>query len=213
MLEILPKCTTYDNEVKQARKLIQLKYVFLILPSIIIIAIGAVLAYILRQPYLLILSAIGILYLIIISAIMTKRFDRLTKEISKKFLDYYKPNQSAVLISLMDDNKGFTPKVSAGNPLMCWMEQEQLNFISSKICLVQNLKLMKCSAADFDKLINSDFGKLQVSLGDIDHYREATLVCKYGSDICRLKFADEKAFEKFIPTKEYYYASHKKEWQ
>ena len=145
--------------------------------------------------------------------VISPLFKKETKQIVKKFVKYYKPSQAAVSITLIDDNQNFAPRIRLGNPLLCWNEQEQLNFITSKIYQIQDLSLMKTTVAKFDELVNSDFGELNIPHSDIDHYRESTLVCKYGADICRLKFSDEKAFEKFIATKEYYYASHKKDWK
>ena len=47
---------------------------------------------------------------------------------------------------------------------------------------------------------------LSIPIADIDHYRESTMVCKYGnSDLCKITFSDAKALDFLIPLKEYYY--------
>ena len=209
MLQILAKCTTYDDDVKKSRTLIKAKRLIGLLPTIALLILGVALA-IAASVYCLIISAIGLLYGLIISCVLSNIFKKNNAKIVAKFVEYYHPNQNVLHTTIVDDNKGICALIRFGNPLLCWSETESLRYITSKIYNLNSLKLKSTKLTTFDAIMASDFGELHIPMGDIDHYRETTLVCRYGNDVCRLKFENEKAFETFIAQKEYYYASNKK---
>ncbi|MBD5092198.1 MAG: hypothetical protein HDT36_02305 [Clostridiales bacterium] len=209
MIQITPKCNSYAQEVSSAQTLIKFRKTIIIVPTLLLIVLGIILA-IVATPACLIVSALGLLYCGIIIPTLSSVFKKLCATICDKYKAFYKPSSSAVSAVIVDDNKGFAVKCSKGNPLFCWLETEQLNYIASNILGLRNCVLKRTSLSQFNSLVNSDFGRLCVPLKDIDHYREGTLVCKYGSEICKIKFQDDKAFDIFIAQKEYYFITEKK---
>ena len=209
MIQITQKCNTYAQDAQSARTLIKFRKTIIIVPTILLIVLGIVLA-IVATPACLIVSALGLLYCGVIIPVLSTKFKKLCATICDKYKAFYNPSENTVSAVIVDDNKGFAVKCSVGNPLSCWLETEQLNYITSKIYGLGYCTLKRTSTFEFDSLVNSDFGCLRVPLKDIDHYREGTLVCKYGSEICKIKFQDDKAFDSFIAQKEYYYITEKK---
>ena len=87
--------------------------------------------------------------------------------------------------------------------------------VKSLFCLSNSPRLDKYyqyyAIYELVEILKYDFGMLSIPIADIDHYRESTMVCKYGnSDLCKITFSDAKALDFLIPLKDYYYQSEKK---
>ena len=87
--------------------------------------------------------------------------------------------------------------------------------VKSLFCLSNSSRLDKYyqyyAIYELVEILKYNFGMLSIPIADIDHYRESTMVCKYGnSDLCKITFSDAKALDFLIPLKDYYYQSKKK---
>jgi len=208
MITITPKCDTYESDVKLARNLIRFYKVLAFLPAVFLFVLGIVLAFV--EAVCLIISAVGILYLALSLPLFSAWFKKINDRAVKKFMEYYEPSSVNVSAKLLEDNKDFTSTIGSGNPLICWVGISQLNYITAKMPFLSTLKLRKTPLGTYDAYVHSDFGCLCIPLDNIDHYRDGSLVCKAGYDVYKFKFEDEKAFDRFIPQKEFYFAAEKK---
>ena len=97
------------------------------------------------------------------------------------------------------------------NSLFAFVKNDYINFISVIPMTINKYEYFKTSIYELAEFFKYDFGMLSIPIADIDHYRESTMVCKYGnSDLCKITFSDAKALDFLIPLKDYYYQSKKK---
>lgn len=209
MIQITQKCNAYLDEADSARNLIKYHKLIAIAPTAFLVILGLALAVYAHIACLAIVAA-GILYIVIINSVLSSAFENKCKAIAEKYSKFYAPSGSVVFTTIVDDNKGYAAACLKGNPLWCWLKTEQLNFVSSSVPTVVNLALKSTTLDKFNAIINSDFGCLCIPVKDVDHYRDGTLVCKYGSEVCKLTFKDDKAFDAFIAKKDFYFITEKK---
>lgn len=208
MIQVTERCKKYDEEVAKAISLIKYRKLILVFP-IIILTIAILFLWVkVSVIFALFLIPVAV-YGLIINPILSHSFKKHNENILSIFTAYYKPLATALPAKLIDDNKGFSNIVNRVQ-LTCWLENEQLHYITSELECLPNLILKQTSVATYQSIVRKDFGKLEVPLKDIDNYRDGVLSCKFGSSVCRLKFEGEKALDCFIPQKEFYFNAEKK---
>lgn len=212
MISIENKCQTYEKEVQDALNLLKRRKIIIILPTCLLVALGVALAIIFVSKIWIGITIcfIGLLWLLLGNKILQSRFEKLNDTIVKKFNEYYSPYDH-VYATMVADNKQFTNIVRLGNPLICWKDKDALNYIGTSIYQLPKLKIEKCQIEEYSSLLSGDFGKLVVPISDVDHYREKTLVCKMPNTVLKITFADAVALDKFIPQKDFYFITEKKE--
>lgn len=208
MIQITERCKKYDEEVAKAISLIKYrKFIFLF--PIIILTISILILWIMVSSVFAWFLIPVVIYGLIINPILSSSFRKHNENILSIFTSFYKPLSTALPAKLIDDNKGFS-NILRNVQLMCWLENEELHYITSEFENLPDLILKETPLGVYENIIRKDFGKLEIPLKDIDNYRDAVLSCKYGSSVCRLKFEGEKALDCFIPQKEFYYNAEKK---
>ena len=85
-----------------------------------------------------------------------------------------------------------------------------MKYVSASFVSKQ-LSYKEMSVQKFAQFLKLDFGELVIPVDDIDHYRENEIVCTYGEQVFRMEFADNKTMDAYIPKKEFYYQSSKKD--
>ncbi len=210
MVEITTKCKDYEIEAQKARTLIALKKLIMIAPTILLVALGIALTVVCDNFALLIISALGIIYVPIILLVLKNIFDGLVKTIKQKYVDYYAITNNEMETSIKKDNKGYLNVVGANNRLYCRCENGLMKYVSASF-VSQQLTYKEMSVQSFAQFLKFDFGELVIPVDDIDHYRENEIVCTYGEQVFRMEFADNKTMDTYIPKKEFYYQSSKKD--
>lgn len=209
MVNIENKCPTYEKEAQDALNILKRRKLIIILPTVLLVALGVVLA-IFASVFCLAICLLGVLWLLLGNVILQSRFDKLNTAIAKNFTEYYSPYNN-VYATMVEDNHQIANRVRLGNPLICWKDRDALNYIGSSIYKLPNLKIKNCKPEEYTSLLSGDFGKLVVPINDVDHYREKTLVCKMPNAVLKMTFADAVALDNFIPQKDFYFTAEKKD--
>lgn len=210
MVEITTKCKDYEIEAQKARTLIALKKLIMIAPAILLVALGIALTVVCDNFALLIISALGIIYVPIILLVLKNIFDGLVKTIKQKYVDFYAITNNEMQTAIKKDNKGYSSLIGTNNVLYCRCENGLMKYVSSSF-VSEQLSYKEMSVQKFAQFLKLDFGELVIPVDDIDHYRENEIVCTYGEQVFRIEFADNKTMDAYIPKKEFYYQSSKKD--
>ena len=137
---------------------------------------------------------------------------KLLDQVTMKGYSYRNYNVALPSLCAIDsDNKGYSVVIMQKNSLFAFVKNDSINFISVIPMTINKYEYFKTSIYELAEILKYDFGMLSIPIADIDHYRESTMVCKYGnSDLCKITFSDAKALDFLIPLKDYYYQSKKK---
>lgn len=233
MISISEKCHSYDEEVKKAKRILSTKGIILYLPTILLVILAVVLIIVCADAALLAVLFVPFFYVVIIITVLNNKFTKLCRCIVDKYYQYYAitdnnkklldqvamkgysyRNYNVALPSLCaidSDNKGYSVVIMQRNSLFAFVKNDSINFISVIPMTINKYEYFKTSIYELTEILKYDFGMLSIPIADIDHYRESTMVCKYGnSDLCKITFSDAKALDFLIPLKDYYYQSKKK---
>lgn len=233
MISISEKCHSYDEEVKKAKRILSTKGIILYLPTILLAVLAIVLTIVCANAALLAVLFVPFFYVVTIITVLNNKFTKLCRSIVDKYYQYYAISdnnkklldQIAVkgysyrnynvafpsLCSIDSDNKGYSSVIMPNNSLYAFVKNDSINFISVIPMTINKYEYFKTSAYELSSILKYDFGMLSIPISEIDHYRESTMVCKYGSnDLCKITFSDAKALDFLIPLKDYYYQSKKK---
>lgn len=233
MISISEKCHSYDEEVKKAKRILSARGAILCLPMVLFAVLSIALSIAYQNAVLLSILIVPVLYEAIIIAILNNKFAKLCRIIVDKYYQYYEvsDNNKKVLnkiarkdysyegsyfdfpslCAIDNDNKGYSMVIMRSNSLYSFVKNDALNFISVVPMTINKFDYLKTSAGVLSNVLNYDFGMLSIPISEIDHYRENTLVCKFGAnDLCKITFRDTNALDFLIPLKDYYYQSKKK---
>lgn len=233
MISISEKCHSYDEEVKKAKSILSTKGIILYLPTILSAILAIVFTIVFANAAMLAILFVPFFYVVTIITVLNNKFTKLCRSIADKYYQYYAISdntkklldQIAVkgysyrsynvafpsLCSIDSDNKGYSAVVMRGNSLYAFVKNDSINFISVVPLTINKYEYFKTSVYELTAILKYDFGMLSIPIADIDHYRESTMVCKYGdSDLCKITFTDAKVLDFLIPLKDYYYQSKKK---
>ncbi len=210
MVQIKPKSTEYEQYAKTALNLLKFKKLIMIAPAVVLAIIGIAIG-IFASLYGLIVSAIGVLYFLVSKPILSASFKKNVKQILDTFLKHYSPLQNGSTTNVVKDNRDFASRINPSIVLYAWNNAQTINYISNAMLGVGNLSFGKTSVESFQSLLASDFGMLVIPKAEVDHYRDATVVCPDSQGVLRITFSNEDILDKAIPTKEYYYSSSKKD--
>jgi len=233
VISISEKCHSYDEEVKKAKSILSSKGVILYLPTILLAILAIALAIVCHNAALLAILFVPFFYVVIIITVLNNKFTKLCRTIADKYYQYYAISdnnkklldQIAVkgysyrkynvafpsLCAIDNDNKGYSVVIMQKNSLYAFVKNDAINFISVVPMSINKYEYLKTSTDELTAVLKYDFGMLSIPISEIDHYRESTMVCRYGSsDLCKITFSDAKALDFLIPLKDYYYQSKKK---
>lgn len=156
----------------------------------------------------LILGAVLLLAGIIGKIIFAKMFLANSKKIVKIFISEYNVD-NPIKVKFIRDNCNVENRIFTKD-LFAFMRGNSINFVSASFASISSEK--KFSAA-YKYCIDSDFGVLSIDIDRIDSYRndtQTTILTLVGESVNKIEFDSDRAFETFIPKKEYYYSTSKK---
>ncbi|MCQ2409390.1 MAG: hypothetical protein MJ068_02450 [Clostridia bacterium] len=214
MVKIIDRTTEYDNYVKAAANLLKYRKLIAILPTICLIVLSIVICVLAKSAYPLIIAAVALIYCGIINYILASRFIALNQKILQEYVNYYGYiGKNSCHACIKDDNKMLYTKININglNGLVCWVENNELHYISNELLKLSEIGFKGISYNEYLKKIDNDFGALIISIDSVDHYRDSVLVCKFSDSVLKMTFTDEKALDLFIPKKEFYFNSEKKD--
>ena len=169
------------------------------------------------------MSVGAIIYVIVVANVLQAVFRKNNEKIIKKFFMFYNPAGNRHFAKLVSDNLGLTYKIRGAriekiNSLFAYLEGDELCFISAEILSLSKIRLTRnnrvvvdraakviCDLLDYFKtIIFADFGKLTISVDDIDNYHDKQLVAHYGDKAFYINFEDCRFMDQLLPTKNYY---------
>ncbi|MBR4800720.1 MAG: hypothetical protein IK048_03525 [Clostridia bacterium] len=220
MTRFQKKCETYNDDVEAVRKIIKSHKVIAYFPMTVLILLGIALTILtfvkhsVSIPWVfLVISAVGILYMLIINSVLRNKFKKHNQSIVAKFVEYYAPQEIRMPISIVGDNKGIKEVVNkyGVNPLFVFVSQDSLCFITSKMFDLTAFELRTPRIGEwFENTIRMDFGKLIIPVVDIDNYRDDQMMVNFKDSVLKVDFADHKFMDYFIPKKDFYFNVNKK---
>lgn len=234
MICIVKKGDTYAADVRQARNLVKFKKLILIFPTVVLAVLAIALAIVLKNVALLLIAVAAVAYVVVMLATLPSLYKKLCGNIAQKYMEYYKtpegqrqallscasgsnagivnPNgYPLVLTKLKEDNVGFCNSIGQQNMLYFWLDNDCLKAISILPIGIATTKYTKMSVSGFDGIIGNDFGRFEIPVNEVDHYRENTLVCAWqNGNLLKLKFENATMMDALIPRKDFYYQSKKK---
>ncbi len=210
MVQIKPKSTEYEQYANTALNLLKFKMVIMIAPAVALALIGIAIG-IFASWYGLIVSAIGVIYFLVSKPILSASFKKNTQEILQIYLKHYSPLQNGATTNVVKDNRDFATRINPSIVLYAWNNASTINYVSNAMLGIGKLDFGSTSVEKLQSLLATDFGMLVVPKEEVDHYRDATIVCPDSQGVLRITFSNDDILDKAIPTKEYYYSSSKKD--
>lgn len=233
MISISEKCHSYDEEVKKVKRILSAKKVILYLPTILLAVLAIALAIVCKKVALLAILVVPFFYVVTMITVLNSTFTKLCRSITDKYYQYYDVSEDnkkilnqitvkgfsygkykvdfPLLCCIVGDNKGYHNVIMDGNGLFAFVRDDAINFISVVPMSINKYEYFKTSTDELSAVLKYDFGMLSIPIADIDHYRESTMVCKFGdSDLCKITFSNGKTLDFLIPLKDFYYQSKKK---
>lgn len=230
MITISDRCKTYDNDVKQAENLLRFKKLIFVLPSVVFVLLSIVLWIATGNAKLLLLVVIPIVYVIAMAIALPQIFGAHCKNIVEQYFKHYGINKNNydTLMSLSrnrnmnvknspvcvieGDNQGLVQRIKERNFLYVRNEDNALKFVSLIPLAIAGKSYFSSKAGEIRFCAQYDFGYMNIPIEDIDHYRENMMTCSFGADgLCKITFENSFMMDMFIPKKDFYYQTSKKE--